>query len=69
MNKTQRTVRDMIQRGGGRDVAIRPGGKHQFVEFTAPDGTAHSLPLHNGTNPKRYEDCLRSQLRRAGLRP
>lgn len=68
MNRNLRTVRDLIERGGGREIAMGEGGKHAVVEFTNPADERRSVTFHRGTNPKRFEDCLRSQLRRAGLR-
>lgn len=65
--KVLRDVTDMIRRGGGSSIRTRPGGKHTKVVFLDGAGVERWVTIHHGSNGKRYEDCMRSQLRRRGL--
>ena len=69
MRRTLRDTKDMIARGGGRDIVITHGGEHTRVSFDNPAGERMFVLIHKGSNPFRYEDMLRSQLRRKGLKP
>ena len=64
-----RDVKDMIADAGGLEIRVEDGGRHTLVHFVSPAGTPGRVTVHKGSNPKRYEDCLRSQLRRQGLTP
>ena len=65
--RVQRDVTDMIRKGGGSEIAFEPGGRHTKVLFVDAQGARQWITFHLGGRPKRYEDCLRSQLRRRGL--
>lgn len=69
MRRLLRDVKDVVMAAGGIDVTIEDGGRHTVVRFLNPQGDPHRITVHKGSNPKRYEDCLRSQLRRRGLQP
>lgn len=68
MRKLVRDVRELVERSGGSAVAIEEGSKHTMITFRAPGGIPGLVRLHKGTNPKRYAEKLRSDLRRQGLR-
>jgi hypothetical protein len=69
MRRLLRDIKDAIESAGGIGVTIEDGGRHTVVHFLNPQGERHFIPVHKGSNPKRYEDALRSQLRRRGLQP
>ena len=69
---TRRLLRDVvavITAAGGINVSVQEGGKHTRVLFSNTAGQPCHVSVHKGSNPKRYEDVLRSQLRRMGLQP
>lgn len=69
MRRNLRYTKNMIVRAGGRSIVITPGGDYTRVEFDTPAGSREFVVIHTGSNPIRFEDTLRSQLRRKGLRP
>jgi hypothetical protein len=64
-----RDVMDVVAAAGGLNVTIEEGARHTRVCFFNSAGAACFISVHKGSNPKRYEDVLRSQLRRMGLKP
>lgn len=68
MRRMLRDVKELIARRGGRAIEIEQGGKHTFVYFNNPAGVRTFVAIHKGSNPHRYEEALRSELRRKGLK-
>lgn len=66
-DKTLRYIVDLVRGAGATKITTETGGKHRKLVFTNPAGVEHRLAIHRGTSPKRFEDSLRSQLRRRGL--
>jgi hypothetical protein len=64
-----RDVKELVAAAGGHSITVEEGSKHTRVVFRNPAGVTHWVTVHKGSNPKRYEDVLRSQLRRMGLQP